>query len=356
VRPALFWLHLGVGLVSLTFVFVMSLTGLVLAFEKQVIAWADARTAALAPSTAARADVDRLLAVARTTTPAATPTALTISADPCAPAVVALGKEGAILIDTRRAEVIDAPADSLSARMRAFLQATTRLHRWLALDGDWRSFGKGVMGAANLAFLFLVLSGLYLWTGYRVAWFRGGLSGKARDFNWHCTIGFWMVLPLTTMIVSAVVISYSWASDLVYRFAGEAPPKKETPAKTAAPVPPTSPLEPLWAAAEKRLEGWRTISVKLPLDATGVTFTIDSGTGGQPQSRAQLTLDWSTAEKKWEPFEKLSPGRQLRSILRFAHTGEVAGYAGQALAGLASLGAAVLCLTALSLSWRRWRS
>ena len=35
----------------------------------------------------------------------------------------------------------------------------------------------------------------------------------------------------------------------------------------------------------------------------------------------------------WEPFDRLSAGRRLRSILRFAHTGEVLGLAGQTIAG-----------------------
>jgi hypothetical protein len=61
---------------------------------------------------------------------------------------------------------------------------------------------------------------------------------------------------------------------------------------------------------------------------------------------------------KWEPFSALSTGRQWRSYLRFAHTGEVAGLAGQTIAGLASLGGAVLVYTGISLAVRRlwaWR-
>jgi uncharacterized iron-regulated membrane protein len=55
----------------------------------------------------------------------------------------------------------------------------------------------------------------------------------------------------------------------------------------------------------------------------------------------------------------LSPGRRLRVWLRFAHTGEVYGLAGQAVAGLASLGGATLVVTGLMLAGRRllaWRA
>jgi uncharacterized iron-regulated membrane protein len=84
---------------------------------------------------------------------------------------------------------------------------------------------------------------------------------------------------------------------------------------------------------------------------------IDQGNGGQPHKRAQLTLDRKTGEvTRWEPFSSYSTGRKLRSFLRFAHTGEVAGVVGQTVAGLASLGGAFLVWTGISLALRRLRA
>ena len=94
----------------------------------------------------------------------------------------------------------------------------------------------------------------------------------------------------------------------------------------------------------------------MPLsNAPQLTFNIDRGTGGQPQKRAQLVLDRASGEVvRWEPFSSYSRGRQLRSILRFAHTGEVLGVAGQTIAGAVSLGGAVLVVTGLALALRRF--
>jgi uncharacterized iron-regulated membrane protein len=93
----------------------------------------------------------------------------------------------------------------------------------------------------------------------------------------------------------------------------------------------------------------------LPAAASApLTFNIDSGTGGQPQKRAQLVLDRATGNVvRWEPFSSYTRGRQLRSILRFAHTGEVVGIVGQTIAGLVSTGGAVLVITGLALAIRR---
>jgi uncharacterized iron-regulated membrane protein len=90
---------------------------------------------------------------------------------------------------------------------------------------------------------------------------------------------------------------------------------------------------------------------------TPLNFTIDQGDGGQPHKRAQLTLDQKTGEvTRWEPFSSYTTGRKLRSFLRFAHTGEVAGVVGQTVAGLASLGGAFLVWTGISLALRRLRA
>ena len=88
-------------------------------------------------------------------------------------------------------------------------------------------------------FLFIVLSGMYLWLPRvwkwiqfkNVLWFRGGLAPKARDFNWHNVIGIWSAIPLAIVVAGAMPISYPWASNLVYRMVGDTPPP---PAPAAA--------------------------------------------------------------------------------------------------------------------------
>jgi uncharacterized iron-regulated membrane protein len=116
-------------------------------------------------------------------------------------------------------------------------------------------------------------------------------------------------------------------------------------------------LDSLWTRAEQQQAGWRSISLRLPIatEATSV-FTIDTGNGGQPQKRAQLTLNRKTGDVvRWEPFNSLTAGRRARSWLRFAHTGEAAGIVGQTIAAIVSTGGAFLVWTGLSLSWRRFR-
>ena len=365
VRKVIFWCHLTTGVLAGVVILTMSVTGVLLTYERQIEAWADARTytVAAAPG-AARLPVETLVATAREGREGV-PTSVTLRADRSAAAVVGFPGGRTVFVDPYTGAVLGGGAEGT----RSFFHVVTDVHRWLGASGENRAVGRAVTGACNLGFLFLVASGFYIWWPRKwtrpqfrsVLWFRRGLSAKARDFNWHNTIGFWSVVPLFLVVLSGVVISYQWAGNLVYRVAGEQPPAPRSgppPGQQPAVEVSTAGLEPLLARAEQQVAGWRAIGVQLPAtDDAPVIFSIDEGTGGQPQYRAQLTLDRATGEvTKWEPFSSFSTGRQLRSFLRFAHTGEVFGIPGQTIAGLVSLGGAVLVWTGLALSWRRWRA
>ena len=207
-----------------------------------------------------------------------------------------------------------------------FFRSVTDWHRWLAASGEYRTTGRAVTGACNLAFLVLVVTGAYLWLPKawtrlqlrNITWFRRGLPGKARDFNWHNTIGFWSFAPLFVVVLSATVISYPWASNLVYRAVGEQPPATAPgregatagrPARRSGrPVRRASAAESRradrprgldlhLARAEQHVPDWRTISLRVPTsDKAPLVFTIDQGSGGQPQKRGTLTLDRVTGD------------------------------------------------------------
>lgn len=385
-RKILFWCHLTVGVIGGLVILIMSVTGVLLTYERQIITWADTRNYQVAPpsSGAARLPVETLLAKTRESQSGATITSVTLRADTSEPAAIALttnpgagpGGGRTIFVNPYTGGVMGEG----SKGVRQFFRVMTDWHRWLGANGENRSVARAITGACNLGFLFIVISGIYLWWPRKrnwaqfknVLWFRRGLPGKARDFNWHNVIGFWSFAPLFIVVLSAVVISYPWASNLVYRVVGEAPPAPRGPAappkanagqqrggaeRNNAEAALTG-LDQLWARAEQQASGWQSISLRLPNSPDApATFTIDHGDGGQPQKRAQLTLDRKTGEVvKWEPFSSFTKGRQLRSILRFAHTGEVLGVAGQTIAGLVSLGACFLVWTGLALSWRRLRA
>jgi uncharacterized iron-regulated membrane protein len=367
-RNVIFWCHLAAGAVAGVVILIMSVTGVLLAYERQLTRWADTRAYVVARpgADAARLPPESLVAKVREGQTAA-PTSVTFYQDGAEPATVSFQGGRSLFVNPYTGEVLGEG----SPGVRGFFRTVTDWHRWLGAGGESRAAGRAVTGASNLVFLFIVMSGFYLWWPRRwtrsslraVTWFRRMQTARARDFNWHNVVGFWSALPLFVVVLSAVVISYTWASNLVYRLAGEEPPAQQQrggPPGGAGGQPPGTPVtlegvDALLARAERQVEGWRSITLQLPSKPDApVTFAIDRGNGGQPQLRAQLTLDRATGEVvRWEPYSNNTLGRRLRSWLRFAHTGEVYGLTGQTIAALASAGGALLVYTGLSLALRR---
>jgi uncharacterized iron-regulated membrane protein len=406
-RKLLFWIHLVAGSLAGIVILIMSATGVLLTYEKQMVQWNDRKAAEIqVPPGSSRVTIEGMIDSADKAGNSR-PETVTIRRNPQAPVEASFGREKTLLIDPYTAQVRgEAPRG-----MRQFFQKVTAWHRWLGATGDSRSWSKQVTGACNLAFVFLALSGLYLWwprawtpAAMKVAFVpQTGLTAKARDFNWHNAFGFWAAIPLVVVAGTATVMSYSWANELLFSAFGEKPPTRQAPAgrereregrreggaqvarvreNGRRPAGPrgTNPnagesrggergpraqrtfevagLNPLLEKAAQQDPNWQAITVRLAGPTHSVTFQIDSGNGGQPQKRSTLELARTGEVLKFETFGDQTPGRRARSWFRFLHTGEALGLGGQTVAGLASLAGVVLVWTGLSLALRRfarWR-
>ena len=133
--------------------------------------------------------------------------------------------------------------------------------------------------------------------------------------------GIWSAIPLAVIVASAVVFSYPWANNLVYRSVGEEPPVRGAPraVRVAPPVRrrrgrsagnrtsgsdwgslgESVSYDQLFARAATEAGEWRTLTLNLPADASAATvrFGVDRGNGGQPQLRHNLTLDAATRRR-----------------------------------------------------------
>jgi uncharacterized iron-regulated membrane protein len=317
----------------------MCITGVLLMYERQILAFVERgqfRSGPPAPG-ASKLAVEELLAktseqlggLSRNAT-------LTLRSDGREPAELAVGGNSAIYIQPYTGRVL---GQSRAAGWRNFFQQVTAWHRWLGVRGEGRAMAKAVTGACNLAFLLLIVTGPFLWLPKQwtrqhltpITWFRRGISGKARDFNWHNVFGIWSAVPLFFVVLTAVPMSYTWGNDLIYKITGTEPPAAgrgrpggaypgggegrggringgrgaESPGSALAPAA-WAGLNQLCARAESQAPGWRSIAIRLPDSARRpVTFSIDMGDGGQPQKRTTLTLDRAGTAKPCRDVRQL---------------------------------------------------
>lgn len=383
-RKILFWIHLCTGVTAGLVILTMSVTGVMLAFEHQVVTWADHGYRIAPLSSDHRLSIDALFAKAQEAQGSA-PTGILLRSDPALPIEFSFGRERTVLANPYTGEIL-----TTASRSRAFFAQVENVHRWLALPESKRALGESITGACTLAFVGLILSGPFLWWPREWNWtnvrkillFKTAGDFRRTLWNWHHVFGIWCVVPLFFIAITGVIMTYPWANDLLYRMTGNQPPPSQTRSalekrpptadrdqnaqagekvKSHSDEPPRMAFDDLFALAQKQAPDWKGISLRLTGPTRGpATFFIDTGSGGRPDLRSQLVVNSETGDiVRWERFESYNLGRRLRTWGRFTHTGEAGGVAGEAIAAVAALGASMLVFSGLCLALRRlvvWRN
>jgi uncharacterized iron-regulated membrane protein len=413
-RNILFWAHLAAGIISGLSIGIMCFTGTVLAFEKEIVAWAerDARRVEAPAFSTARLSLEEMQRRLRESHPDARPMSIVFQNDPHAAVAFSSGRSGGFYVNPYTGEV----RQPKSSTMGTFMHTMVDWHRYLGFHGEVsRPRGKLINGICNVAFCVLAMSGLYLWMprswswrGLRpIVWFRQNSSSKARDFNWHNTIGFWTAPILIVLTLTAIPISFRWGGNLIYTLTGtEAPaagPGGQGSALAAGPTveipafaPGTATLSPdaLLAAVQKQVPKWTTITLRTGNTGAGgrggaagrgeravegrggpnagarptatngearaarpqaVTFTVREASSWPRTATTTLMFNPYNGELlRRSGYADLNAAQQVRSWTRFLHTGEAIGWLGQLVAGLACLGGVFLVYTGFALSWRRF--
>jgi uncharacterized iron-regulated membrane protein len=382
-RRILFWAHLSCGVSAGLIILLMSATGVLLTYEHQMVDRAARSAYATTAPGSARLTADELAARAGALAAPGARLSLVFDADPAAPVTASAGRQTVALLNPYTGESMPDGA----AGHRAFFQKVERLHRWMG--GDARGTAASLIDIANLLFLFIVISGIYLWLPAVWRWrtVRGlvlfrmkYLNGKVRDFNWHHVFSVWMLIPLFLIALSGVVMSYPWANQLVYAAFGEQLPQRGGPpgggpggggpgagppglrgeprgdAPAAAVATPAASLQQLLDAATATEGNWQRATLTLPVNGerTNVAVELKSSERRAPRRTITLsTMDASVIAAPPIPVLNQSAGQRARTWFRFVHTGEQYGFIGQTIAGLASLAACFLVYTGLALAWRR---
>lgn len=253
IRRVIFWVHLCIGVTAGAAIFAMSITGVLLALERQIFEFADRdlRTVSY-PATLRLRSLGEMLDTALAGT-GSVPSAVTIRPEASASVEFVFGRDRNVYVDPYTGAVLGEGSEAT----RRFFAAVERWHRTLGEPLSARGPLRSIAAAANLLFLCLVVSGAYLWLPRKWSWaavratlmFRSGLSGRARTWNWHNVAGVWCAIPLAFITLTGVVMSYPWANALLFRLAGSSP----QPRQEAGRVPAREGRGPMHAALTQRL-------------------------------------------------------------------------------------------------------
>jgi uncharacterized iron-regulated membrane protein len=362
-RKFLFWSHLVVGIITGIIVFIMSATGVLLTYEKQIIEWDEKRYSVVAQQGDKKLTTDEVLNIARQKHPDENHIYIHWFNEEKRAIPIWAG-EYRYLLSPYSGQVLQTGQSPIVES----LHFVTDLHRWLAMELEEESFAKEVTAYSNLFFLFLIVSGAYIWIPRRMRWsslkprffFKKQFKNvHAKYFNWHHVFGFWAILPLFIIVATATIFHFKWANEIIYGIYGE-----EIPALSKRPEPVKlldgkQSYESLFNVAKQHAanngaEDWHSMWVEFGREKGNTRFYIDPSLGNNHAVAYALYLDNDTAEVvKVKRGSDWSKGSQAWDVARFLHTGEYFGIIGQTIAGLASLAACFLVYTGFLLSWRR---
>ncbi len=226
-----FWSHLLAGVTAGVVIFIMSATGVILMYEHQMVEYAERDVREVVPpgANARRLSLDEIVAKARAQNPDARPTGVVLLNGSTASVAVSFSREGVTYVNPYNGDVL-----GRGSKLHDWFHNVIDWHRWLGMEGEGRAIGRAITGACNLAFFWLAVTGVYLWWPRSWHWrglkpsilFNRRLHGKARDWNWHNVIGFWSSGVLVALTLTAAVMSYQWANDLLYTLTGSEPPPR----------------------------------------------------------------------------------------------------------------------------------
>jgi uncharacterized iron-regulated membrane protein len=296
------------------------------------------------------------------------PSAITIWSDKGAPVEVEFGRDDRALFDSYNGALLGSGA----VRTRKFFDTVTSLHRWFGASVERKPLARAIKGAFDLALLLMTITGLILWCPKTWSWsrfkagalLRFGLTGRAHDWNRHNAIGFWVALPLVIIVITGAILSYSWATNLLYLVAGSPPPTRTVIEKTEKhgkhhkdhqqTITEVS-IDQIFKDAQSRSSGWRSLRATLPQSGEKtITVAVDFADGSRPDQKAEVVYDRSSgAMLQLKAFSSYNLGTRLHLFVHMVHTGEAGGILGQTVIGLASLSCCVLVWTGFLLVIRR---
>ncbi|MEN9354726.1 MAG: hypothetical protein RL318_2051 [Fibrobacterota bacterium] len=369
-KKFLFWAHLSLGLLFALPIGIMALTGALIAYEPQIVGWTDASLRNVAvPTSGQKLSMDSLAKIAQATRPAKL-TSLTLSPKPTASVQATFGKEGNLYLDPWTGAVLGSEGTTWKV-----LHFVEEIHRWMGS----REIGGPVTGAAVLACLFMAVSGLFLWwprslkAARHVLWPRSGLSGKARDWQWHNAFGVLALPCLVLLCLTGSVFSWKWAEALLFRSVGSEPPKAQVSAPPAAnkdgkpkeksdkgprsKVTKDAPVA--WQAALDTVlprirSPWGVIVLRTG-QKSGEPFSVMARAPGAHKSDGVTFKLGSTGQVTAVSKSRNDAGSRLRRIMKPLHTGQYFGILGQTAMFLTSLSCALLVWTGTAMSLRRFR-
>ena len=261
-----------------------------------------------------------------------------------------------------------------------FFSIVKAIHWSLLLNTD---YGQPIVGWSTLIFVLLLITGIVLWwpkkwtkaykdRSFKIKW---GASFKRVNYDLHNVPGFYSLFPALIIAMTGMVFSFRWFTALVYVIAsGTTTPPPQVVIKSVRPLADSvlakdssglltrihlsaaSSMDKVFGLAQEELPGTRRLAIS---PATGSEGTIDVygyKDGETYYGYDALQFDQYTGQllHRRNNSEK-NRGERLVEMNYDIHVGAIGGLTGKVIAFIASLVCASLPVTGFLIWWGKRR-
>jgi sulfite reductase (NADPH) flavoprotein alpha-component len=360
-KRACLQLHWLIGISAGLVLAVMGLTGGMYSFSNEFIKLIDPQITSVNPPADSASALTPAVLLARVSERAPYASSLTLSAKPDEAARIGFMKPvpgsdkkkfELQYLNPYTGELLGKPASE------DFFRQVLDLHRKLGMDET----GKAITGAATLALLLLILSGLYLrWPKTAAlnwrSWLYINRQLSGRDFlsNLHAVLGTCAILAYLLFALTSLSWSYEWYRKGLNTLAGNdttqtVKPAAKTSKTASASMPSQTDLDAVWNNFKAEVPHYRKLILLLPSGAGKSAPTVQilylDTQAPHPYANSRMVFDAASGVlQSHERYADKSLGAKLMASLYALHSGSFFGTPGMLIMMLAALLLPVFALT-----------
>lgn len=370
------WLHLWLGLTSGIIVFIVSVTGCIYAFEKEIRSvtqpyqFVTPQDKAYISPSVLKSLAEKHQFGAKAGKPGSVIQGVQYPGkDKAAIATYRDKKTGYMMIymNPYSGEIV-----KVKALEKDFFRIVLMGHFNLWLPRD---VGQPIVSWAVLIFVVLLITGLVMWwpknlkkanvnKSFKIKW---KATFKRVNYDLHNVLGFYVVIGALIIAITGLYFGFKWVPKSIYWVAsgGKTMPdrKGKFTSDTTVLLQPiaaakiTSPADTVWSRLYTQYKGQGSLQIQFPLtksDAITATYNSQEGTFYKSLTRYfdQYTLKEIKANTIFnKPYEESNAADKLIRMNYDIHIGAIGGIAGKSLAFLISLICASLPVTGFIVWW-----
>lgn len=222
-----------------------------------------------------------------------------------------------------------------------------------------KSIGQFVVASATLIFLFIILSGIYLWwprnknnkrQKFTIHWRS---RWRRRNFDLHSVVGAYISLIAVIFVLTGLIWGFVWFRNGIYKIASGGKSYQEYSEPTSDILPLTTvatPMDSIYRLMQREYPQAEWIELHLPeteISSIAANANPDAGTYWRTDYRYfdQYTLKELKVNHQWGRYAESSSADLLMRMNYDIHVGGIFGFAGKVCAFLVSLLIASLPVT-----------